>query len=56
MNDSFRQGMFDVLDYLLALQHEGVRPRGLSSAAAGTLLAHPESKNSKANERSLRSS
>ena len=41
MNDSFRQGMFDVLDYLLALQHEGVQPREAQARLRPLRGRHP---------------
>jgi putative peptide maturation system protein len=41
MNDSLRQAVFDALDYLLALQHEGVRPRDARARLQCLRRRHP---------------
>ena len=42
MNDSLRQAVSDVLDYLLALQHEGVRPREARARLQAVRGRHPD--------------
>src|ERR1700694_2214608 len=41
MNDSWRQAALDVLDYLLALQQEGVRPREARARLQPLRGCHP---------------
>ena len=41
MNESLRKAVFDVLDYLLALQHEGVRPREARARLQSLRGRHP---------------
>ena len=43
MNDSLRSAVSEVLDYLLALQHEGVRPREARTRLQAVRGRHPES-------------
>ena len=42
MNDSLRQAVLDVLDYLLALQQEGVRPREAHARLQPVRGRHPD--------------
>lgn len=41
MSDSFREALSDVLDYLLALQHDGVRPREAQARLQPLRGRHP---------------